>query len=293
MDTTFSFEVFPPRDEAQNLILESTLEKLAALHPAYVSVTFGAGGSTLDRTRETVLEIQKRFGIDSVPHLSCMASETVINQLLETYRHAGVKRLVVLRGDQPEGVQHPGPFRHANDLVQHIRQRFGDAFYIEVACYPEFHPESTSPETELDFFKQKVDAGANGAITQYFFNADSYFRYLEDCQRLGISIPIIPGIMPITNYERLARFSDLCGAEIPQWIRRRLIGYGDDGASIRAFGEEVITRLCEQLLQGGAPGLHFYTLNRANATLKIWRNLSLSNKKSSFVQTLSKSLLFS
>ena len=164
-------------------------------------------------------------------------------------------------------------------MVRHIRQNFGDCFHIEVACYPEFHPESQSPASELEFFKDKVEAGADGAITQYFFNADSYFRYLDDCQRLNIDVPIVPGIMPITNYQRLARFSDLCGAEIPQWIRRRLIGYGDDGAAIREFGEEVITRLCEQLLKGGAPGLHFYTLNRANATLKIWRNLGLQSRK--------------
>lgn len=277
----FSFEVFPPRDEAQTLVLESTLEKLAALQPAYISVTFGAGGSTLDRTRETVLDIQKRYHIPSAPHLSCMASAEVINQLLETYRQAGVNRLVVLRGDQPEGAQNPGPFRYANELVQHIRQRHADAFHIEVAAYPEFHPESQTPQSELRYFKQKVDAGANAAITQYFFNADSYFRYLEDCRRLNIDIPIVPGIMPITNYASLARFSRLCGAEIPLWIRRRLEGYGEDGAAIREFGEEVVTQLCDRLIQGGAPGLHFYSLNRANATLKIWRNLGLKAVKKS------------
>ncbi|GAB4194179.1 MAG: methylenetetrahydrofolate reductase [NAD(P)H] [Wenzhouxiangellaceae bacterium] len=275
---TFSFEVFPPKDEAQQLVLESTLEKLVALHPAYISVTFGAGGSTLDRTRDTVMEILNRYHVSSVPHLSCMASQEVIDQLLETYRQAGVKRLVVLRGDQPPGVEQVGPFRYASDLVAHIRERFGDAFHIEVACYPEFHPESENPESELKYFRQKVLAGADGAITQYFFNAEAYFRMVEDSQRMGLDLPIVPGIMPITNYERLARFSNLCGAEIPQWIRRRLQGYGDDGASVRAFGEEVVTRLCQQLLDGGAPGLHFYTLNRANATLRIWRNLGLRNK---------------
>lgn len=275
---TLSFEVFPPKDEAQGLVLDSTLEKLAALHPAYISVTFGAGGSTLDRTRETVLDIQQRFHIPGAPHLSCMASAEIIDQLLDTYRAAGITRLVVLRGDQPDGVENDGPFQYASDLVNHIRQRYGNTFHIEVACYPEFHPESSSPDSELRFFHQKVAAGANGAISQYFFNADAYFRFLDDCQRLGINTPIVPGIMPITNYERLARFSDLCGAEIPLWIRRRLQGFGDDGAALRAFGEEVVTRMCEQLLAGGAPGLHFYTLNRANATLRIWNNLGLPTR---------------
>lgn len=271
-----SFEVFPAKDEAQQLVLGSTMEKLVKLNPEYISVTFGAGGSTLDRTRQTVLQIQQDWPVQAVPHISCMVpDEESIARLLKTYQQAGVNRLVVLRGDLADEKPHTGPFRHAEDLVRYIRDAYGERFYIEVACYPEFHPESENPEHELNYLKQKISAGANGAITQYFFNADAYFQLLQDCRRIGIDSPITPGIMPITNYQQLARFSAMCGAEIPLWIRKRLQGYGDDGASIRAFGEEVVTRLCEQLIAGGASNLHFYTLNRANATLKILRNLNL------------------
>lgn len=271
-----SFEVFPARDDAQQLVLESTLEKLARLAPEYISVTFGAGGSTLDRTRQTVLQIQRDWPVQAVPHISCMAPDSAaLAELLQTYQQAGVNRLVVLRGDRPDEKPQTGAFAYAEQLVSFIREQFGERFFIEVACYPEFHPESTSPEDELRYFKNKIQAGANGAITQYFFNADAYFRLLDDCRSMGIDVPITPGIMPITNYQQLARFSAMCGAEIPMWIRKRLQGYGDDGASIRAFGEEVVTRLCEQLRAGGATGFHFYTLNRANATLKILRNLRL------------------
>lgn len=272
-----SFEVFPAKDDAQQLVLESTLEKLARLAPEYISVTFGAGGSTLDRTRDTVLQIQRNWPVQAVPHISCMAPDKAsIQALLEAYQQAGVNRLVVLRGDRPDEKPQSGAFAYAGDLVRFVRGQFGERFFIEVACYPEFHPESVNPADELRYFKDKVDAGANGAITQYFFNADAYFRLLDDCQRNGIDIPVTPGIMPITNFQQLARFSAMCGAEIPMWIRKRLQGYGDDGASIRAFGEEVVTRLCEQLRDGGATGLHFYTLNRSNATLKILRNLRLN-----------------
>jgi methylenetetrahydrofolate reductase (NADPH) len=274
MATNISFEFFPPRTEEQKLILDSTWQKLAPLRPEYLSVTFGAGGSTLDATRETVEALAAWTDVPVAPHISCMASsESMLHDLLVRYREQGVRRLVVLRGDRPDGMAGPGPFQYANELVSYIRREFGDAFRIEVACYPEFHPESTTAESDLYYFKQKVDAGADGAVTQYFYNADSYFSYVDDCRRIGIDVPITPGIMPITNYRQLARFSDLCGAEIPQWIRRRLEGFGDDGASIRAFGLDVVTALCERLLAGGAPGLHIYTLNRANATFLLWQRL--------------------
>ncbi len=269
-----SFEFFPPRTEEQKLILESTWQKLAPLRPDYLSVTFGAGGSTLDATRETVEALAAATDVPVAPHISCMAaSEAMLRDLLQRYSEQGIRRLVVLRGDRPEGTAGPGPFQYANELVGYIRKEFGDRFRIEVACYPEFHPESATAESDLRYFKQKVDAGADGAVTQYFYNADSYFRYLDDCRRLGIDVPITPGIMPITNYRQLARFSAMCGAEIPQWIRRRLESYGDDGASIRAFGLDVVSRLCERLLEGGAPGFHIYTLNRANATFLLWQRL--------------------
>ena len=270
-----SFEFFPPRDAEQQLVLESTWQKLAPLRPHYLSVTFGAGGSTLDATRETVKALLRTTRVPVTPHISCMArSRDLIRELLQGYRDDGVRRLVVLRGDRPESVRGPGPFQYADELVAWIRREFGEAFRIEVACYPEFHPESPSPESELDHFQRKVEAGADGAITQYFYNADSYFRFVDDCRRRGISIPITPGIMPITNYRQLSRFSSMCGAEIPQWIRRRLEGFGEDGASIRAFGLDVVTALCERLLAGGAPGLHVYTLNRANASLLLWQRLA-------------------
>lgn len=275
MAANISFEFFPPRTEEQKLVLESTWQKLAPLRPDYLSVTFGAGGSTLEATRETVEALAAGAGVPVAPHISCMASsESMLRDLLQHYRDCGIRRLVVLRGDRPEGTAGPGPFQYANELVGYIRREFGDAFRIEVACYPEFHPESTSAESDLYYFKQKVDAGADGAVTQYFYNADSYFSYVDDCRRMGIGVPITPGIMPITNYKQLARFSALCGAEIPQWIRRRLESFGDDGASIRAFGLDVVTRLCERLLEGGAPGLHIYTLNRANATFLLWQRLN-------------------
>jgi methylenetetrahydrofolate reductase (NADPH) len=275
MRAKISFEFFPPRTEEQRLILESTWQKLAPLRPEYLSVTFGAGGSTLDATRETVAALAAGTDVPVAPHISCMAqSEPLLREMLEAYREQGVNRLVVLRGDRPDGVAGPGPFQYANELVAYIRRQFGDSFRIEVACYPEFHPESPSSRSDLFYFKQKVDAGADGAVTQYFYNADAYFHYLDDCGRMGIDIPITPGIMPITNYRQLSRFSEMCGAEIPQWLRRRLEAFGDDGASIRAFGLDVVTELCERLLAGGAPGLHIYTLNRANASFLLWQRLN-------------------
>jgi len=270
-----SFEFFPPRTAEQKLILESTWQKLAPLRPEYLSVTFGAGGSTLEATRDAVEGLSRSTQVPIAPHISCMAqSRDMLRGILKSYQANGVDRLVVLRGDRPDGLVGPGPFQYANELVGFIRQEFGSYFHIEVACYPEIHPESDSPQSELYYFKQKVDSGANGAVSQYFYNADSYFRFLDECGRAGIDIPITPGIMPITNYRQLARFSNICGAEIPQWIRRRLEAFGDDGASIRAFGLDVVTSLCERLLQGGAPGLHIYTLNRANASFLLWQRLN-------------------
>ena len=272
---SISFEFFPPRTDEQRLVLASTWQKLAPLGPEYLSVTFGAGGSTLDATRETVQALMAATRVPIAPHISCMAqSESVLRTLLRGYREEGVDRLVVLRGDRPDGLSGSGPFQYANELVAFIRREFGEAFHIEVACYPEFHPESGSPDNDLLHFKQKVEAGADGAITQYFYNADGYFRLLDDCARLGIDIPITPGIMPITNYSQLSKFSAMCGAEIPRWIRRRLEGFGQDGAAIRAFGLDVVSALCERLLEGGAPGLHIYTLNRANASLLLWQRLN-------------------
>jgi methylenetetrahydrofolate reductase (NADPH) len=270
-----SFEFFPPRTAEQQRTLESTWQKLAPLEPEYLSVTFGAGGSTLEATFETVAGLAARTDVPVAPHISCMAhSKDMLRKILESYADMGISRLVVLRGDRPEGTAGPGPFQYANELVAFIRDTFGDRFRIEVACYPEFHPESDSPASEMHYFKQKVEAGADGAVTQYFYNADAYFRFVDDCRKTGIDIPITPGIMPITNYRQLSRFSNMCGAEIPQWIRRRLQGYGDDADSLREFGLDVVTTLCQKLLAGGAPGLHIYTLNRANATERLWRRLA-------------------
>jgi len=270
-----SFEFFPPRTDEQQQVLESTWQTLAPLRPEYLSVTFGAGGSTLEATRETVEALSASTDVPVAPHISCMVeSAGMLRELLAAYHAQGVDRLVALRGDRPDGLQGPGPFQYANELVTFIRREFGDAFHIEVACYPEFHPESRSPQDEMFYFKQKVEAGADGAITQYFYNADAYFAFLDACARNGIDIPVTPGIMPITNYRQLARFSEMCGAEIPQWIRRHLEGFGDDSASIRQFGLDVVTALCERLLAGGAPGLHIYTLNRANASYRLWQRLN-------------------
>jgi methylenetetrahydrofolate reductase (NADPH) len=277
MPAKISFEFFPPRSNEQELILESTWQKLATLRPEYLTVTFGAGGSAIDITRETVNKLIRESGVAVAPHISCMVeSKAFLKDMLQGYVRDGVDRLVVLRGDRPAGQSSPGPFQFANELVAWVREEFGDTFKIEVACYPECHPESRSAQADLRYFKQKVEAGADGAVTQYFYNADSYFSFLDDCYRLGIDIPITPGIMPITNYRQLSRFSNMCGAEIPRWIRQRLEGFGDDGASIRAFGLDVVTALCERLIRGGAPALHIYTLNRANATMLLWQRLNRS-----------------
>jgi methylenetetrahydrofolate reductase (NADPH) len=271
-----SFEFFPPKTADGIAQLEKTCLSLAAVTPRFFSVTFGAGGSTRDRTSETVIGIQKKSGIETAPHLSCISStHDNIRDMLSAYMERGIRHIVALRGDMPSGMVEAGEFRYANELVAFIRETTGDHFHIEVAAYPEYHPQATSPDRDFENFQRKVKAGANSAITQYFYNADAYFRFVERCEQSGIGIPVVPGIMPITNSHQLARFSDACGAEIPRWIRKRLEGYGEDLDSIRAFGEEVVTSLCERLLAHGAPGLHFYTLNRAAPALAVCKNLGL------------------
>jgi methylenetetrahydrofolate reductase (NADPH) len=272
-----SIEFFPPKTPEGAEKLRAARAKLAALRPSYFSVTFGAGGSTQQGTRDTVIEI-KREGHDAAPHLSCMGtSRENLRAMLGEYKSHGINRLVALRGDLPSGYGSSGfssgEFRYANELVEFIRAETGDWFHIEVAAYPEIHPQAKSPQDDLQSFARKVHAGANAAITQYFYNSDAYFRFVEDAQKIGVTVPIIAGIMPITNYSQLMRFSDMCGAEIPRWIRLKLASFGDDTESIRAFGLDVVTQLCERLLAGGAPGLHFYSLNQANATLAICHNL--------------------
>lgn len=272
---TFSFEFFPPKTPEGMEKLRVTRKQLAQFKPEFFSCTFGAGGSTRDRTLETVLEIQGE-GLAAAPHLSCVGStKENIREILNTYKTHGIRHIVALRGDLPSGMAETGEFRYANELVEFIRKETSDWFRIEVAAYPEFHPQAKSAQDDLNAFARKVKAGASAAITQYFYNADAYFRFVDDCTALGVEIPIVPGIMPITNSTQLARFSDACGAEIPRWIRKRLEGYGDDMEAIRAFGLEVVTDLCDRLLQGGAPGLHFYTLNQAGPCSTIWQRLSL------------------
>ncbi|WP_419832641.1 methylenetetrahydrofolate reductase [NAD(P)H] [Endozoicomonas atrinae] len=277
-NTPISFEFFPTKTEEGAQKLEQNALNLARYQPEFFSVTYGAGGSTRDRTLETVLSTQNQTRIATAPHLSCVGdSREQIKELLDFYRNQGVERIVALRGDLPSGMgRDSGELRYANELVEFIRTETGDHFHIEVAAYPEVHPQAPNMEKDLENFKRKVDAGANSAITQYFFNADSYFYFLERSRSLGIDVPVIPGIMPITNYTRLARFSDACGAEIPRWIRKQLEAYGDDITSIKKFGEEVVTQLCEKLLEGGAPGLHFYTLNQAAPCQGICDNLGIS-----------------
>jgi len=273
----FSIEFFPPKTAEGAQKLRATRATLAALDPRYFSVTFGAGGSTQQGTRDTVLEIIGE-GHQAAPHLSCIGSSRAsLRAILEDYRANGIKRLVALRGDLPSGYgaldQASSEFRYANELVEFVRAETGDWFHIEVAAYPEMHPQARSPQDDVQNYARKVKAGANSAITQYFYNADAYFRFVDEATRLGATVPVIAGIMPITNYSQLMRFSDMCGTEIPRWIRLKLASYGDDTESIRAFGLDVITQLCERLLAGGAPGLHFYSLNQAGPTQAIWQQL--------------------
>ncbi|MBN1378117.1 MAG: methylenetetrahydrofolate reductase [NAD(P)H] [Gammaproteobacteria bacterium] len=271
----YSFEFFPPKTEQGKEKLLATHDALAKLKPRFFSVTFGAGGSTRDRTLDSVLSITRR-GSEAAPHISCVASsKKEIDELLRVYQEKNIRHLVALRGDMPSGAYEGGEFNHANELVSYIRQQTGDIFFIEVAAYPEFHPQSNSPAKDIAYFVNKIKAGANSAITQYFYNPDAYFHFVDQCEANGINVPIVPGIMPINNYEKLARFSDACGAEIPRWIRKKLESYEDDLDSLRAFGIDVVTHLCDQLLTAGAPGLHFYTMNMTEPTRTIWKNLKL------------------
>ncbi|MFZ6690534.1 methylenetetrahydrofolate reductase [NAD(P)H] [Undibacterium sp. SXout20W] len=269
----FSIEFFPPKTGEGTEKLRVTRAKLATLDPKYFSVTFGAGGTTQQGTLDTVIEI-RREGFDAAPHLSCVGgTRESIRSILREYQANDIRRLVALRGDLPSGYGMGGEFRYANELVEFIRAETGDWFHIEVAAYPEMHPQARSPQDDLNNFVRKIQSGADAAITQYFYNADAYFRFVEDAQKLGVTAPIVAGIMPITNSSQLQRFSEMCGAEIPRWIRLKLNSYGDDSASIKAFGLDVVTSMCERLLQGGAPGLHFYSLNQAAATTAIWQRL--------------------
>jgi len=272
---TFSFEFFPPKTPEGKAKLRETWKQLGQLRPRFFSVTFGAGGSTREGTLETVLEI-RAAGHEAAPHLSCIASSREdLKAQLERYRSNGIRHIVALRGDLPSGLAMSGEFRYATELVEFIRKEYGDQFHIEVAAYPEYHPQARTAQDDLRNFKRKIDAGADSAITQYFYNADAYYHFIEECEAMGVTVPIVPGIMPIGRFSQLARFSDACGAEIPRWIRNKLEGFGDDTASIRAFGLDVVTRLCDDLLRNGAPGLHFYTLNQAELTNTIWRRLGL------------------
>lgn len=271
----FSFELFPPQTPQGIEKLRLTRQQLAELNPKFFSVTFGAGGSTRERTLETVLEIHAE-GHKVAPHLSCIGSTRQnIYSLLEKYFQAGIRQIVALRGDLPSGMAQPGEFRYASELVAFIRQEFGASFHVDVAAYPEYHPQARSAQFDFENFKRKIESGADSAITQYFYNADAYYHFVECCEAVGVNIPIVPGIMPINKFSQLVRFSDSCGAEIPRWVRKKLEGYGDDSESIQAFGLDIVTDLCERLLNAGAPGLHFYTLNSAHLTSIIWQRLQL------------------
>jgi len=271
----FSFEFYPPKTEEGAASLQVVHSKLAKLNPDFFSVTFGAGGSTRDLTFTTVVDIQAK-GISAAPHLSCVASTKAnIRAILKDYQDHGITKIVALRGDLPSGMMSAGEFRYANELVEFIRQETGDHFQIHVAAYPEVHPQAASGVEDFKNFKRKVEAGANAVITQYFYNAEAYFHFVDACEKNGITLPIVPGIMPITQYTQLFRFSEMCGADIPRWLRKRLESFGDDRESVQAFGLDVVSNLCQRLLEGGAPGLHFYTMNQAAPTLAILENLQI------------------
>ena len=275
MKPEISIEFFPPTTAEGADKLRATREKLAALKPAFFSVTYGAGGSTRERTFATVKEIAAA-GHEAAPHLSCVgSSRDSIREILQEYADAGIRRIVALRGDLPSGAGAAGEFRYASELVEFIRAETGERFHIEVAAYPEWHPQAHSPRDDLAAFKRKVDAGANSAITQYFYNLDAYLHFRDECEALGITIPIVPGIMPIVSFSKLARFSDACGAEIPRWMRRKFEAYGNDTDSIKAFGLDVVSELCAKLLAAGAPGLHFYSMNQAAPTLAVCERLGI------------------
>ncbi|HEX3063325.1 MAG TPA: methylenetetrahydrofolate reductase [NAD(P)H] [Usitatibacter sp.] len=276
MKRVFSFEFYPPKSAEGVAKLRATWKQLAQLRPGFFSVTYGAGGSTREGTLSTVLEIRSD-GHEAAPHISCVASTREgLREVIEQYRDHGIRHIVALRGDMPSGLAMAGELRYASELVGFIRELTGDWFHIEVAAYPEYHPQARKAHHDIQAFKAKVDAGATSAITQYFYNPDAYFHFVDQARALGIAIPIVPGIMPINNFSQLARFSDACGAEIPRWMRLKLEGFGDDSASIKAFGLDVVTDLCDRLLAGGAPGLHFYTMNMAGPSSTIWQRLGLS-----------------
>lgn len=269
----FSIEFFPPKTAEGGAKLKQTRAQLAQLNPSYFSVTFGAGGTTQKGTLDTVVEMRAE-GLQAAPHISCVGgSRETVREILQQYQDNDIHRLVALRGDMPSGYGLGGAFRYASELVEFIRQETGDWFWIDVAAYPEMHPQARSPQEDLQHFADKIKAGADAAITQYFYNSDAYFQFMESAEKLGITVPVVPGIMPITNYTQLSRFSEMCGAEIPRWIRLKLASYGDDSASIKAFGLDVVTDLCDQLLAGGAPGLHFYSMNQVEPTTQIWQRL--------------------
>ncbi|MET0328739.1 MAG: methylenetetrahydrofolate reductase [NAD(P)H] [Luteimonas sp.] len=270
-----SFEFYPPKTDDQRAQLDRTTRKLAVHAPEYVSCTFGAGGSTLSHTPETVRRLKQRHALEAAPHVSCVGgSREEIRELLKLYRAIGCRRIVALRGDLPSGMGRPGDLRYAADLVAFVRAEFGDLFHIEVGCYPEIHPQSDDAHSDLRHFKAKVDAGADAAITQYFYNADAYFHFVDSARRLGIDVLIVPGIMPISNFSQLRRFSEACGAEIPRWMQRQMTAFGDDADAVRELGTEIVARLCERLIAGGAPALHFYTLNLARPTQAVLARLS-------------------
>ena len=271
----FSFEFYPPKTPEGAAKLQATVKQLGQLEPDFFSVTYGAGGSTREGTLSTVLGIREA-GHAAAPHLSCVASTREgLAEVVRQYKDHGIRHIVALRGDLPSGLASAGEFRYASELVRFIREQTGDWFHIEVAAYPEDPPQARKAQQDLAAFKAKIDAGANAAITQYFYNPDAYFHFVEQAQAMGIGVPIVPGIMPINNFAQLARFSDACGAEIPRWMRLKLEGYGDDTASIKAFGMDVVTDLCDKLLAGGAPGLHIYTMNQAGPSSTLWQRLGL------------------
>ena len=274
MTTPISFEFYPPKTDEQRAQLDKTASKLKSQSPDYVSCTFGAGGSTLSYTPETVERLHRHHALNAAPHISCVGgTRAELGELLNRYKAMGCKRLIALRGDLPSGMGHTGDFRYASELVEFIRREHDGCFHIEVGCYPETHPQADDAHADLRHFKAKVDAGADGAITQYFYNADGYFRFVDDARKLGIGIPIVPGIMPISNFTQLRRFSEGCGAEIPRWLSKRMQSYGDDAEAIRELGADVVAQLCRRLIDGGAPGLHFYTLNLAKPTLNVLARL--------------------
>ncbi|MGY0799265.1 methylenetetrahydrofolate reductase [NAD(P)H] [Lysobacter sp. A286] len=270
-----SFEFYPPKTDEQRAQLDRTTTKLKAHSPEYVSCTFGAGGSTLSYTPETVERLQHQHELSSAPHISCVGgTRAELGELLQRYKAMGCHRIVALRGDLPSGMGHPGDFRYATDLVEFIRREHDGQFHIEVAAYPEVHPQARDAHADIGHFVRKVEAGADGAITQYFYNADAYFRFVDDVRAAGVDIPIVPGIMPISNFSQLRRFSEMCGAEIPRWIAQRMLAYGDDAESVRGFATDVVAGLCKQLVEGGAPGLHFYTLNLAKPSMNVLAKLA-------------------